>query len=318
MSSWVCQWNPSGSLLVSRFRRPTWRNVFTWVMILPTNKVWRIILRLCRVPVTKVTSPNQCYLKKHLQHLDQRSSLMLFPWNLLGPRALFPSGKELRHHCLAYDQGAILSTQINQLSPFPERLMLPFSSLLGHRPVHRVVKTDTHATLVRHMVDVQNATEYFREASERRHDTSSQTNRFNKSFSNRSSTTGIQGPRRGKEDAFEKQIAGRWHVITLQEASEYVDHYILTSRFHVTHYGGCAILFNKDTFYPNIDVKSIYLHDTRRDLPDRVMEGDQGWAMQGVLSRASFHRPPLSGQRSLRYCQEAHPHDPCYHDWSTN
>ena len=26
------------------------------------------------------------------------------------------------------------------------------------------------------------------------------------------------GPRRGKEDAFEKQIAGRWHVITLQEA----------------------------------------------------------------------------------------------------
>ena len=26
------------------------------------------------------------------------------------------------------------------------------------------------------------------------------------------------GPRRGKEDAFEKQIAGRWHVVTLQEA----------------------------------------------------------------------------------------------------
>ena len=28
----------------------------------------------------------------------------------------------------------------------------------------------------------------------------------------------------------------RWHVITLQEASEYVDHDILTHRFHVTHY----------------------------------------------------------------------------------
>ena len=94
------------------------------------------------------------------------------------------------------------------------------------------------------------------------------------------------GPRRGKEDAFEKQIAGRWHVITLQEASEYVDHDILTGRFHVTHYGGCAILFNKDTFYPNIDVKSIYLHDTRRDLPDQVMEGEQGWVMSGILSRA--------------------------------
>ena len=63
----------------------------------------------------------------------------------------------------------------------------------------------------------------------------------------------------------------------------------------MTHYAGCAILFNKD-FYPNIDVKSIYLHDTRRDLPDQVMEGEQGWVMQGVLSRASFRRPPNSGQ----------------------
>ena len=62
---------------------------------------------------------------------------------------------------------------------------------------------------------------------------------------------------------------------------------------------GSAILFNKDTFYPNIDVKSIYLHDTRRDLPDQVVEGDQGWVMQGVLSRASFRRPPLSGQETF-------------------
>ena len=106
------------------------------------------------------------------------------------------------------------------------------------------------------------------------------------------------GLRRVKEDAFEQQIAGKWHVITLQEASDYVDHELLTDRFHVTHYAGCAILFTKDTFYPNIDVKSIYLHDTRRDLPAQVMEGEQGWVMQGVLSRASFRRPPLSGQKT--------------------
>ena len=36
------------------------------------------------------------------------------------------------------------------------------------------------------------------------------------------------GPRRGREGAIEKQIAGKWHVITLQEASEYVDHELLT------------------------------------------------------------------------------------------
>ena len=82
----------------------------------------------------------------------------------------------------------------------------------------------------------------------------------------------------------------------MQEASDYVDHELLTNRFHVTHYAGCAILFNKDTFYPNVDVKSIYLHDTRRELPDQVMEGEQGWVLQGVLSRASCRRSPVSGQ----------------------
>ena len=29
------------------------------------------------------------------------------------------------------------------------------------------------------------------------------------------------------------------------------------------------------------------------------MEGDQVWVMQGVLSRASFRRPPLSGQKNF-------------------
>ena len=163
---------------------------------------------------------------------------------------------------------------------------------------------DPHEVLVHHMVNEQKATADFREASERRPATFSDTNCASKRFSTRSP---IQrrlsiynwnpGPRRGKEDAFEKQIAGRWHVITLQEASEYVDQDIFTGRFHVTHYGGCAILFNKDTFYPNIDVKSIYLHDTRRAVPDQVMEGEQGWVVQGVFSRASFRRPPVSGQK---------------------
>ena len=73
------------------------------------------------------------------------------------------------------------------------------------------------------------------------------------------------GSRRCKEGAIEKQIAGKWHVITLQEEIDYADHELLTSRFHVTHYGGCAVLFNKDTFHPDVDVKSIYLHDTRRE-----------------------------------------------------
>ena len=109
------------------------------------------------------------------------------------------------------------------------------------------------------------------------------------------------GPRRGKDRAIEKQVEGKWYVITLQEAIDYVDHELFTSRSHVTHHGGCALLFNKDTFYPDAEVKSIYLHDTRRDLPDQVMEGDQEWVMQGSLSRASFRRAPknLSGQKTF-------------------
>ena len=49
--------------------------------------------------------------------------------------------------------------------------------------------------------------------------------------------------------------------------------------------------------YTNVDVKSIYLHDTRRDLPDQVMEGEHGCVMQGFLSRASFRPSPVSGRK---------------------
>ena len=108
------------------------------------------------------------------------------------------------------------------------------------------------------------------------------------------------GLRRGKVDAFEsKSQAGGTSSRYKKHLSMSIMTFLLICRFHVTHCGGCAILFNKDTFYPNIDVKSVYLHDTRRDLPDQVLEGDRGWVMQGVLSRASFRRPPLSGQKTF-------------------
>ena len=73
-----------------------------------------------------------------------------------------------------------------------------------------------------------------------------------------------------------KQIAGKWHVVTLQEAIEFVDHELLTNRFHVTHFGQCAVLFNDDNFFRDVKVKSIYLHDVRRVLSEKAMEGDSG------------------------------------------
>ena len=86
----------------------------------------------------------------------------------------------------------------------------------------------------------------------------------------------------------EKQIAGKWHLITQQEDSEYVEHEILHERFHVTHFAGCV---NEDT------VKSIYLHDTKRGEQDHIVEEEQGWVLQGVLSRATFRRTAASGQK---------------------
>ena len=50
------------------------------------------------------------------------------------------------------------------------------------------------------------------------------------------------GPRREEEDAFEQQIAGKWHVITLQEAFECVDP---RASSRVTHYAGCAFVSNR-------------------------------------------------------------------------
>ena len=98
---WAANGKTSGSLLVSRLSRPTWRNGYTQAMILPTNKDLRIFLRLCRAQATKATSPTQNYVMMHLQHLDQRSSLPP-----LRPRCNFIHPR--------------------QLSPFPERLKLAF------------------------------------------------------------------------------------------------------------------------------------------------------------------------------------------------
>ena len=233
------------------------------------------------------------YVMIILQHPDHRDSSILFPGNLRGLkiRLLFWERIEAPVPPLR-PRPRCNFIHPRQLSPFPERLELQFSNDEILRGCEDIVSSGTdqftawvkmnpHEVLVHHTVDVQKATADFREASERKPATSSDTNSVNKHFATRSIVQNRlsifhwnPGPRRGKENAFEKQIAGRWHVTTLQEASEYVDHDILTGRFHVTHYAGCAILNNKDTFYSNIDVKSIYLHDTRRHLPDQVMERD--------------------------------------------
>ena len=56
----------------------------------------------------------------------------------------------------------------------------------------------------------------------------------------------------------------------------------------VYHYGRCAILFNKNTVYTNIDVKSIFLPDTKRDLPARILP-----SLVHTISTATVTTPVL-------------------------
>ena len=202
-----------------------------------------------------------------------------------------------------------------QPRPTCERLELPFSSdaiLSGYEDLvpsgsdHFTMwgTMSPHEILAEHVADIHKIVADFRDAFQRNPSSSSQSYCVNKYFSYQSPMqkrlsicNWNLGPRRGKEDAFEKQIAGKWHIVTLQEASDYVDDEILHERFHVTHFAGCAIVYNKDTFYSDISVKSIYLHDTRRGLQDQIVEGEQGWVLRGVLSRASFRRAAASGQK---------------------
>ena len=89
----------------------------------------------------------------------------------------------------------------------------------------------------------------------------------------------------GRKEPLKKHIAAKWHIITLEEANEYLDSEYLKNRFYVTHCGGVAILLNKDTFHQDIKVTSFYLHDTRDAQQQDVKEGESGWVLQGVTSR---------------------------------
>ena len=130
------------------------------------------------------------------------------------------------------------------------------------------MKADSSTTLEGHVVDVRKALVEYREASSRRDDTPAQEYCFDRSVPNRSSVQ-------------RRLSIYSWNT-------------------------GCAVLFNKDTFFPDVKVKSIYLHDTRRELPGEVMEGDSGWVLQGVLSRVSFRRRPLSDQKHIHSYVVAH------------
>ena len=153
----------------------------------------------------------------YLKDPDHRDNSILFPGNLPGPRnkAYFWGENEVP---LPPSRPRCNFIHPRQLSPFLERLELPFSSDEILSSYEDIVssgtdqfaawdKTDSHCNLVHHMVDVRKPTADFREASERRFATSAQTNCSAKNYPMQKRLSIYNwGPRpcRGKEDAYEK------------------------------------------------------------------------------------------------------------------
>ena len=86
------------------------------------------------------------------------------------------------------------------------------------------VKADPASILKRHLVNAKSANPDFRESPDRKHSPTIKEYRFD--APNRlteqkrlSIHHWIPGPRRGKEEATEKHIAGKWHIIALQSTT---------------------------------------------------------------------------------------------------
>ena len=84
---------------------------------------------------------------------------------------------------------------------------------------------------------------------------------------------------------------GRFHAVTLQEASDHVPH--ITDQF-IAYTGNTdlAILLNKDTFEPDPAVYAFKEASTSKDT----------WGMVLLIVRGLLRRPSLSGTSTVTFC----------------
>ena len=151
------------------------------------------------------------------------------------------------------------------------------------------VMSDATTTRELHMACKSSAVPAFRKANERRNPSHQPIYRFDTSVPNRLlDQTGISilswnlGPRHGRPGSIEEHIAGEWHIVASQEAIEYLQHECFMNHFYITHFAGCAVLFNKDTIHSDVRVNSVYIHDTRTRQQQVVKEAQSGWVLQAV------------------------------------
>ena len=179
-------------------------------------------------------------------------------------RTLLVLGKELRHHCSCNSHDLLVNVW-NCSSPVIDFLS-GYEDLVSSGSDHFTLQGNMRLreVLTEHVVDIHKGLVDFRDTSERIQSSSFQTLCVNRLFS--------------------------------LQSFDYFEHKILHERFHATHFKGCAILFDKDTSYSDISVKSIH--------------------NQSV----SLHRTIGTHQQCFceeeRYCQEHYSDSSCNYDFS--
>ena len=95
------------------------------------------------------------------------------------------------------------------------------------------------------------------------------------------------GPRRGREGAIEEHFQAHGTLLRHKRRLSTFNTSASRTISKITHFAGCAILFNSNTFHSDIQVNSVYIHGNRNGQHQAVREGQSGWVLQAVISLAS-------------------------------
>ena len=91
--------------------------------------------------------------------------------------------------------------------------------------------------------------------------------------------------------AIDNHIVGIMHIVAMQESAEFLQHGYITRHFFVTHFRGCAALFNMHTFEQDIEVKATHF------ATDMAYFSEQ---LGPPFPELDFGEPPETANRSSR------------------